>query len=62
MQDAFVNKIRALLPAEKSIFEEVSAVLNISYDAAYRRVNSKTSITLEEAVLLAKHFKISLNK
>ena len=37
-------------------------ILDISYDAAYRRVNHKTSLSLEEGVKLAKHYNISLNK
>lgn len=37
-------------------------VLNLSYDAAYRRMNNKTSLSLDEAVMLAKHFKVSLNR
>jgi len=62
MQDYFIAYIKKHLPADRSITEEISAVLNINYDAAYRRVNCKTNLSLEETVLLAKHFKISLNK
>ncbi len=62
MQEAFISKIRTALSDNQSITEEISNILNISYDAAYRRVTSKTSMSLEEAILLAKHFKISINK
>lgn len=62
MQELFIRTIRELLPENRSIIDEVSGILNVSYDAAYRRVNSKTALSLEEAVTLAKHFKISLNR
>lgn len=62
MQDVFIKHIRHHMPEDRSIIEEVSGILNINYDAAYRRVNGKTNLSLEEAVVLARHFKISLNK
>jgi len=62
MQKEFIRSIKVLLPENRSVIEEVSGILNLSYDAAYRRVNSKTALSLEEAVLLARHFKISLNR
>lgn len=62
MQKIFFSKIKDELPEHASLIDEVAEVLDIGYDAAYRRVNLKTSLSLEEAVQLAKHFKISLNK
>lgn len=62
MQEQFIQKLKSHLPAEKSLIDEVSGILNINYDAAYRRVNCKTNLSLDETVVLAKHFKISLNK
>lgn len=62
MQDIFIKSIRARLPENQSVIDEVAGILNLSYDAAYRRVNSKTALSLEEAVTLAKHFKLSLNR
>ena len=40
----------------------MQTVLDIGYDAAYRRINSKTNLTLEESVKLARHYNMSLNK
>ena len=40
----------------------MAGVLDISYDAAYRRVNNKTDLSLEESIILAKHYNVSLNK
>lgn len=61
MQESFIKHIKQHVPSDRSVIEEVSDILNINYDAAYRRVNGKTNLSLEEAVLLARHYKISLN-
>lgn len=62
MQDEFIRQLKRLLPENMNLIDEMMGILNISYDAAYRRVTSKTNLSLEEAVILAKHFKISLNR
>lgn len=61
-QEAFLKHIKSGIPADRSFVDELSTVLDISYDAAYRRVNNKTQLSLDEAVILAKNYKISLNK
>lgn len=62
MQKVLFNHIKLTLPENLSLIDEIASVLDVGYDAAYRRVNLKTSLTLDESVKLAKHFKISLNK
>ena len=62
MQEYLFKQIRQLIPENKSLAEEIAAVLDIGYDAAYRRINQKTSLSLEEGVQLAKHYRISLNR
>ena len=62
MQDKFMKRIKQLIPEERSVIDEIAAILNMSYDAAYRRSTNKATLSLAEAVKLAKHFKISLNK
>lgn len=62
MQDQFIKYIKAKTQDNTSFVEEIASVLDIGYDAAYRRVNNKTNLSLEESVILARHFKISLNK
>ena len=44
-----------------SFVDEIATVLDIGYDAAYRRINCKTNLSLEETVILARHYNISLN-
>ena len=62
MQNQFLKYLREKHNQATSFIDEIAMVLDIGYDAAYRRVNLKTNLTLEEAVKLAKHYKISLNK
>jgi hypothetical protein len=62
MQTQFIKYLKSKSSNNTSFVEEIASVLDIGYDAAYRRVNNKTSLTLEEGVILARHFKISLNK
>ena len=61
MQDQFIKYLKQQLPEHDTLTDSVATILDINYDAAYRRVTGKTSLSLEEAVLLAKHYKISLN-
>lgn len=46
----------------KSLNDEISTILNISYDAAHRRTSMKAKFSFEEALELAKHYQISLNQ
>lgn len=62
MQKQFITYLREKSGDNTSFIEEIASVLDIGYDAAYRRVNLKTNLSLEESVILAKHYKISLNK
>jgi len=62
MQGEFFQYIKDKMTGNTSFVDEVATVLDIGYDAAYRRINLKTNLSLEEGVRLAKHFKISLNK
>lgn len=61
MQEQFIQYLKTKSQNNTSFVDEIADILDIGYDAAYRRINSKTSLTLEEGVKLAKHYKISLN-
>ncbi len=61
MQRGFIHFIREKTLNHTSFVDEIATVLNIGYDAAYRRINCKTSLTLEETVKLARYYNISLN-
>lgn len=62
MQEQFIAFLKAKSQDNTSFVDEIASVLDIGYDAAYRRINLKTSLSLEETVILARHYKISLNK
>ena len=62
MQEQFIKLLKSKIQDNTSLVDEVSSILDIGYDAAYRRINLKTNLSLEESVKLAKHFKISLNR
>lgn len=61
-QDLLLKAIRQGFGAKNSINDEIAGVLNISYDAAHRRVSGKSKFSIEETVALANHYNISLDK
>lgn len=61
-QEVLLREIRKQLSHSASINDEISAILNISYDAAHRRVSGKSKFSIDETVLLANHFNISMDK
>jgi hypothetical protein len=60
-QDLLLKAIRKALSVKDSINDEIAGILNISYDAAHRRVSGKSKFSIEEAVVLANHYRISLD-
>jgi hypothetical protein len=62
MQKEFITHLKSKSQGHTSFVEELASILDIGYDAAYRRINLKTNLSLEESVILAKHYNISLNK
>ncbi|MGV6830898.1 MAG: hypothetical protein ACWA5P_04995 [bacterium] len=61
MQENLFHTISSLLGPNHKLTEVISDILNVNYDAAYRRIIGKTKLSINEAVTLAKYFKISLN-
>jgi hypothetical protein len=59
-QQRFIDILRSMVPANLSLAHEMSAVLGISIDSAYRRMRCETPITLEEVVKLCFHFNVPL--
>ncbi|SKC12867.1 hypothetical protein SAMN05421800_14211 [Chryseobacterium balustinum] len=60
-QETLLKQIRKKI-GDKSLNDEISNILNISYDAAHRRTSMKAKFSFEEAVELAKYYQISLNE
>jgi hypothetical protein len=59
-QDLLLQAIRKQ-SKPTSINDEIATVLNISYDAAHRRVSGKSKFSIDETALLAAHYNISLD-
>jgi hypothetical protein len=60
-QERLLKEIRKKI-GDKSLNDEISNILNISYDAAHRRTSLKAKFSFEEALELAKYYQISLNQ
>lgn len=58
----FIESIKNRISNNLSPIDEIADLLNLNYDAAYRRLNGKVSFSLDEAVQIAKKFDISLNE
>ncbi len=61
-KDKLFDVIKQKLPKNVLFTEEIADVLDVSYDASYRRIKGRTALTFKEAVKLASHYKISLNE
>ncbi|WP_339659042.1 hypothetical protein [uncultured Polaribacter sp.] len=60
-EDKLFDYIKLKIPENVSFIDEIADVLDISYDAAYRRIKGKTSLTLSESLLLSNRFNFNLN-
>lgn len=61
IQKRFFDQIKGQLAAHLSIVDEVSELLNISSDSAYRRLRGEKFLTLNELIKLGQHFQISVD-
>ena len=50
-QEILLKEIRQIIGSETSINEAISNVLQISYDAAHRRISMKSKFSIEETVI-----------
>lgn len=60
-QKILLSTIRKLLPKNISLNDEIAKVLDISYDAAHRRISLKSKFSIEETILLCKHYALSMD-
>ncbi|TRX72069.1 hypothetical protein [Carboxylicivirga sp. M1479] len=60
IQKALFNYIKQQLPVNLSLVHEVSELLELSYDSTYRRLRLEKALTLDEALILIKHFQCPL--
>lgn len=61
IQTQFLNKVKDELGSESHLADELSDILSISKDSAYRRIRGDTLLTIEEIRKLSTHLNISLD-
>ena len=59
-QEVFIEILKRSVPPNLSLADEVAQLLGISADSTYRRLRGETELTLNETVLLCRHFDIPL--
>ncbi len=60
-QSQFLRKIEDILPKNTTLVNELSDVLKISTDSAYRRMRGETFLVIDEILLLCNHFNVSFD-
>lgn len=60
-QKTLFESIGSRLPPHLSLVDEISEVLNVSADSAYRRIRGDKVLSLNEAQKLSQHFHVSLD-
>lgn len=61
LQAQFLRGIEDVIPTTLSLVNELSDVLEISTDSAYRRMRGETLLNIDEIVKLCEHFQISFD-
>ncbi len=58
LQEAFIGMVRDILPPNLSLANELSELLEISQDSAYRRMRCETAMSIDEVVKVCQKYKI----
>lgn len=61
LQQRFLQRIKEIIPENHSLVDELSDILEISNDSAYRRLRGETSLNIEEVAKLCDHYKLSFD-
>lgn len=59
-QSVFIEILKKAAPVNLNLADEVGQLLGISADSTYRRLRCETELTLNETILLCRHFDIPL--
>jgi hypothetical protein len=57
-QEKFIGILKAQVPKNISLADEIASLLDISLDSAYRRLRGETELTLDETISLCHHFNV----
>jgi len=60
-QELLFQVIKQRLPTNLSFVHDISELLGISYDSAYRRIRCEKELSMEEIKTISRHFNISLD-
>lgn len=60
-QETLLNEIRKQISPSGSLNDAIAIALDISYDAAHRRVSGKSKFSIDETILLCQHYNLSLD-
>lgn len=60
-QSHLFASIKEIVGSQISFNDLIAEVLDISYDAAHRRISGKSKLSLDESILLAKRYDLSLD-
>jgi hypothetical protein len=61
IQSAFLEEVKRRMPRNLSFVDELSELLSISRDSAYRRIRGETVLSLDEAKKLCERFGVSID-
>jgi len=61
IQMQFLEKVNDLIPRDTSLVQELSDLLEISNDSAYRRMRGETLLSIDEIIILCDQFNISFD-
>jgi hypothetical protein len=61
MQLNLFQKIREVIPPNASLVDEISEILNITNDSAYRRIRGDKALIMEELFILSTKYNVSLD-
>ena len=62
IQDKLLGRIKNLLPANMTMVDVLSDLLEISTDSVYRRLRNETSLSIDEVSRICNHFNISFDE
>jgi len=60
-QELLFQDIKQRLPSNLSFVHDISELLGISYDSAYRRIRGEKELSLEETKTICRHYNVSLD-
>jgi hypothetical protein len=61
IQKIFFETVKQNLPSNLRLADEVSDVLKVSQDSAYRRIRGEKELTMNELSVLCRHFNLSID-